>query len=102
MRRAVSIEYLGATILFLAISTASGSPAGATNQSWVVEAILPEHPAPPESYLCMRVDLPSTDSLKLVGVEPLSKEELVHHMLLYGTRTRSAKALSVAEACLFF
>lgn len=87
MRTLGSRRLLWAASISLGISLAFGNTAGGDEQSWVVEAVLPEHEAPPESYLCMRVDLPSTNALKLVGVEPLSKEELVHHMLLYGTRT---------------
>lgn len=45
---------------------------------------MPDHPAPAETYLCMRVDLPEASSLKMTGIEPLSHEELVHHMLLFG------------------
>ncbi len=53
-------------------------------QTWNIEAVMPDHPAPPETYLCMRVNLPDADALKLTGIEPLSQEALVHHMLLYG------------------
>lgn len=53
-------------------------------QTWNIEAVMPDHPAPPETYLCMGVNLPDTDSLKLTGIEPLSQEALVHHMLLFG------------------
>lgn len=63
----------------------SGSPHGdAEGKTWTIEAVMPEHPAPAESYLCMRVDLPEMNSLKLTGIEPLSQEALVHHMLLFG------------------
>ena len=55
-------------------------------QTWTIEAVMPEHPAPAESYLCKRVDLPSESSLKLTGIEPLSQEALVHHMLLFGEK----------------
>ena len=58
--------------------------ADSNSNSWEIDAVMPEHPAPPETYLCMRVDLPEAGSLKLTGIEPLSKEELVHHMLLFG------------------
>lgn len=37
-----------------------------------------------DQYVCFRVDLP-TESLKIVGVDPLSKQDVVHHMLLFGT-----------------
>lgn len=53
-------------------------------KTWNIEAVMPDHPAPPESYLCMRVNLPDANSLKLTGIEPLSHEALVHHMLLFG------------------
>ena len=56
-----------------------------SGQTWKIEAVMPEHPAPPETYLCMRVELPDATSLKLTGIEPLSHEALVHHMLLFGT-----------------
>ena len=36
-----------------------------------------------EMYLCTSVLLPD-EPLKLIGVEPLSKQEVVHHMLLFG------------------
>ena len=49
---------------------------------------MPDHPAPPETYLCMRVNLPEANSLKLTGIEPLSQEALVHHMLLFGEQIR--------------
>ncbi len=43
-----------------------------------------------EAYLCMSVPLPDRP-LKLVGVEPLSRQEVVHHMLLFGARARPAQ-----------
>ena len=48
-----------------------------------VDVTVPEHQADGEVYLCTRVPLPD-NSQRLVGVEPLSKQEVVHHMLLYG------------------
>jgi hypothetical protein len=36
-----------------------------------------------EAYLCTAVPLPEIP-LKLVGIEPLSTQEVVHHMLLFG------------------
>lgn len=49
-----------------------------------IEALMPEyHTEHEEAYLCTSVLLPD-DPLKLVGVEPLSKQEVVHHMLLFG------------------
>jgi len=53
-------------------------------QSWNIEAVMADHPAPPETYLCMWVDLPQANNLKITRIEPLSHEDLVHHMLLFG------------------
>ena len=49
-----------------------------------IEALMPEHHTDhEEAYLCTSVTLPD-QPLQLVGVEPLSKQEVVHHMLLFG------------------
>ena len=50
-----------------------------------VDAIVPaEHEVVGEDqYVCFRVDLPKS-SLKIVGVDPLSTQDVVHHMLLFG------------------
>jgi hypothetical protein len=49
-----------------------------------VEALMPDFPVEhEEAYLCTAVPLPEIP-LKLVGIEPLSTEEVVHHMLLFG------------------
>ena len=54
-----------------------------------VHALVPaEHEVIGEDqYVCFRVDLPR-ESLKIVGVDPLSTQDVVHHMLLFGTSTR--------------
>lgn len=51
-----------------------------------VDAVVPaEHEVLGEDqYVCFRVDLPK-QSLKIVGVDPLSTQDVVHHMLLFGT-----------------
>ena len=46
-----------------------------------------------DQYVCFRVDLPK-ESLKIVGVDPLSTQDVVHHMLLFGTDSY-ARSLSV-------
>lgn len=52
-----------------------------------IEALMPEHHTDhEEAYLCTSVLLPD-EPLKLVGVEPLSKQEVVHHMLMFGEAT---------------
>ena len=49
-----------------------------------IETLMPEYQTDhAEMYLCTSVLLPD-EPLKLVGVEPLSKQEVVHHMLLFG------------------
>ncbi|KAA6418001.1 MAG: peptidylglycine alpha-amidating monooxygenase [Trebouxia sp. A1-2] len=50
-----------------------------------VDAVVPaEHEVLGEDqYVCFRVDLPK-QSLKIVGVDPLSTQDVVHHMLLFG------------------
>lgn len=49
-----------------------------------LEALMPEHATEhEEAYLCTSVPLPDRP-LKLVGIEPLSSQEVVHHMLLFG------------------
>jgi hypothetical protein len=55
-----------------------------------------------DAYLCTAVPLPD-EPLKLVGIEPLAKQEIVHHMLLFGeaqpnAACRSASATAYAEA----
>lgn len=60
-----------------------------------VDAFVPaEHEVIGEDqYVCFRVDLPK-ESLKIVGVDPLSTQDVVHHMLLFGTNSYAC-ALSV-------
>lgn len=58
-----------------------GSSSGRTTH---IETLMPEYQTDhAEMYLCTSVLLPD-EPLKLVGVEPLSKQEVVHHMLLFG------------------
>jgi len=56
-----------------------------------VDALVPaEHEVVGEDqYVCLRVDLPK-QSLKIVGVDPLSTQDVVHHMLLFGTLAMEA------------
>lgn len=75
------LEYFPLAILAICLPSLSQAATEATVRT--VEVLVPEHPAEGEVYLCTRVPLPAT-SQRLVGIEPLSKEEVVHHMLLYG------------------
>lgn len=57
-----------------------------------------------DAYLCTAVPLPD-EPLKLVGIEPLAKQEIAHHMLLFGeaqppAACRSASAAACAKAWL--
>lgn len=36
-----------------------------------------------DAYLCTAVQLPD-EPMKLIGIEPLAKQEIAHHMLLFG------------------
>lgn len=69
-------------------SAASTASHGRSEASTVhIDALMPEHQTEhEEAYLCTSVLLPD-DPLKLIGVEPLSKQEVVHHMLLFGEFT---------------
>lgn len=51
-----------------------------------VDALMPDYSVEhEEAYLCTAVPLPDKP-LKLVGIEPLSTQQVVHHMLLFGAR----------------
>ena len=45
-----------------------------------------------DQYVCFRVDLPR-ESLKIVGVDPLSTQDVVHHMLLFGMQQHASRLL---------
>ena len=55
----------------------------ATDAADTIEVAVPPHDITGEAYLCVQVPLPQRPQ-RLVAVEPLSEEQLVHHMLLYG------------------
>ncbi len=65
-----------------------------------VDALVPaEHEVVGEDqYVCFRVDLPK-QSLKIVGVDPLSTQDVVHHMLLFGTLAMAAARSSLHASC---
>ena len=48
-----------------------------------VDVAVPPYDITGEAYLCVQVQLPERP-LRLVAIDPLSEEQLVHHMLLYG------------------
>ena len=64
-----------------------------------IEAVVPaDHNVIGEDqYVCFRVDLPR-ESLKIVGVDPLSTQDVVHHMLLFGMQHHASLLLSTHAA----
>ena len=77
----------------------SSSDAGSGPGEFAVEARLPPFQSNEEdAYLCTSVQLPD-ESLKLVGVDPLSRKEVVHHMLLFGAPPPGRCWLRAAAAC---
>jgi hypothetical protein len=75
------------SIVLLALAWIVGSRAqqqSLQNSTFTVDAILPPFEAKAaDAYLCTAVKLPNR-ALKLIGVESLSDQETVHHMLLFG------------------
>ena len=75
-RRRLVLVLLAATIACAAAEEESGVQ--------YVEARMPAYEVHQEdSYLCTAVPLPDAP-LKVVGIEPLAKQEIAHHMLLFG------------------
>lgn len=73
--------------------------ASSTPSDFKLEALMPEYATEhEEAYLCTSVPLPDRP-LKLVGVEPLSKQEVVHHMLLFGARHFRADFILRCSEC---
>ena len=65
------------------LATAIGADVTAMEPIFVT-ARMPDYKVTHEdAYLCTAVPLPD-QALKLVGVEPLAKQEIAHHMLLFG------------------
>ena len=70
----------------LALLAAVALLAGAGAEELDLDAIMPPYEANHrDAYLCTTVPLPDRQ-LKLIGIEPLSKQDVVHHMLLFGER----------------
>ena len=94
-KRVGLVGWLAAWLALAMQAAASSKPGQSTAAldavpSFKLEALMPEHAANhAEAYLCTSVQLPDK-ALKLIGVEPLSKQEVVHHMLLYGGAPKSS------------
>lgn len=85
-------------------AAAESSPEG----EFSVEARLPPFQLEEQdAYMCTAVPLPKDRPLKLVGVDPLSRKEVVHHMLLFGERGQRARrqggeaGTSCADVCIW-
>jgi hypothetical protein len=50
-----------------------------------------------DSYVCITRALPDTP-LKLVGVEPMAQQEVVHHILLFGARATARDMVQLASS----
>lgn len=69
---------------FLASCVQKTVSADVSSEFHKVDALMPDYTVDhEEAYLCTAVPLPDKP-LKLVGIEPLSTQEVVHHMLLFG------------------
>jgi hypothetical protein len=71
--------------LYLLSLLAAASLSGAENAtSRSFELIVPEYKVVEEdAYVCTTMQLPERPH-KLVGVEPLAEQKVVHHILLFG------------------
>ena len=65
-----------------------------------LQVLIPEYQAQGEVYLCTRVSLPDAPQ-RLISVQPLSKQEVVHHMLLYGELVVRKINTSTEPLCMF-
>lgn len=93
-----SITLLGTARCASSLTATSSGSQGAAEASIVhIDALMPEHHTEhEEAYLCTSVLLPD-DPLKLIGVEPLSKQEVVHHMLLFGVFPQVVSAWCLSQ-----
>ncbi|KAK9800913.1 hypothetical protein WJX73_010392 [Symbiochloris irregularis] len=82
--------------LLVVLATLHALQAAPEDSQKSVEVHIPEHPAEGEIYLCTRVPLPNVPQ-RLVAIEPLSKQDVVHHMILYGCATTAGSSEPVWE-----
>ena len=72
--------------------------AGCALSTQEIEVVVPPYEIQGEVYLCVPVKLPEKP-LRLVGIWPLSEEQLVHHMLLYGGSAAAAARGLASSVC---
>jgi hypothetical protein len=53
----------------------------------------------PDAYVCTTLPLPATP-MKLVGIAPLARQEVVHHILLFGARCAALLCLTASRESL--
>ena len=65
-----------------------------------VDALVPtEHEVIGEDqYVCFRVDLPK-QNLNIIGIDPLSEQDVVHHMLLFGKHPARPTCFQMVHPC---
>lgn len=77
--------HISLTALLLAVLGQTwATHTASTADSFTVEALMPPYAVKNEdSYLCTSVKLP-TEPLKLTATEAVAKQEVVHHILVFG------------------
>ncbi len=71
-------------LLILLLLLAVPGQGGEQDANVTIEALMPPFPTDKEdAYLCTSLPLPN-NPLKLTAVEALARQEIVHHILLFG------------------
>jgi len=82
--RIMNIWVLGALLGCCAQLALAQAPEAEDPNVRFIEARMPDYKVDyVDAYLCTAVPLPD-EPLKVVGIEPLAKQEIAHHMLLFG------------------
>lgn len=74
----------GVTRVLLALGMVCSHAGASEDDGWVDVIVPPQQIDQADSYICVHVNIP-THASRLVAVEPLAEQEVVHHMLLFGT-----------------
>lgn len=85
MKTVSMASVLRCAVVVLGMALASAAAPGADDPNvQYIEARMPDFKVDyVDAYLCTAVPLPD-EPLKVVGIEPLAKQEIAHHMLLFG------------------
>ena len=68
------------------------SHAATEDDGWVDVIVPPQQIDQEDSYICVHVNIPVQAS-RLLAVQPLAEQEVVHHMLLFGRYTHTQRVL---------